>query len=84
MIKARFGLEGKRVIVLGGGFGMGEATCNLLADLGCHVAVLDIIPERAEKMALEKAPPIGEFSAVNAHEDQAVLPGCGVEYAEGV
>jgi NAD(P)-dependent dehydrogenase (short-subunit alcohol dehydrogenase family) len=51
MSKALFGLEGKRAIVLGGGFGMGEATCNLLADLGCHVAVLDIIPERAERVA---------------------------------
>jgi len=46
-----FGLEGKRIIVLGGGLGMGEATCNLLASLGCNVAVLDIIPERAERVA---------------------------------
>jgi NAD(P)-dependent dehydrogenase (short-subunit alcohol dehydrogenase family) len=51
MVKALFGLEGKRVIVLGGGLGMGEATSNLLADLGAHVAVLDIIPERAERVA---------------------------------
>jgi NAD(P)-dependent dehydrogenase (short-subunit alcohol dehydrogenase family) len=51
MEKALFGLEGKRVIVLGGGLGMGEATSNLLADLGAHVAVLDIIPERAERVA---------------------------------
>jgi len=34
---------------------MGEATCNLLADLGCHVAVLDIIPERAERVAADIA-----------------------------
>jgi 3-oxoacyl-[acyl-carrier protein] reductase len=32
---------------------MGEATCNLLADLGCNVAVLDIIPERAERVAAD-------------------------------
>jgi len=51
MSRALFGLEGKRVIVLGGGLGMGEATCSLLADLGCNVAVLDIIPERAERVA---------------------------------
>jgi NAD(P)-dependent dehydrogenase (short-subunit alcohol dehydrogenase family) len=50
-MRSLFGLEGKRVIVLGGGFGMGEATCNLLADVGCNVAVLDIIPERAERVA---------------------------------
>jgi NAD(P)-dependent dehydrogenase (short-subunit alcohol dehydrogenase family) len=53
MAKALFGLEGKRFIVLGGGLGMGEATCNLLADLGAHVAVLDIIPERAERVAAD-------------------------------
>ena len=53
MLKALFGLEGKRMIVLGGGLGMGEATSKLLADLGCHVAVLDIIPERAERVAAE-------------------------------
>ncbi len=55
MVKALFGLEGKRMIVLGGGLGMGEATCNMLADLGCHVAVLDIIPERAERVAADVA-----------------------------
>jgi NAD(P)-dependent dehydrogenase (short-subunit alcohol dehydrogenase family) len=53
MSKSLFGLEGKRVLVLGGGLGMGEATCNLLADLGCNVAVLDIIPERAERVAAD-------------------------------
>jgi NAD(P)-dependent dehydrogenase (short-subunit alcohol dehydrogenase family) len=52
-MNALFGLEGKRVAVLGGGFGMGEATCNMLADLGCNVAVLDIIPERAERVAAD-------------------------------
>src|SRR5882724_6740836 len=55
MEKTMFGLEGKRVIVLGGGLGMGEATSNLLADLGCNVAVLDIIPERAERVAADLA-----------------------------
>jgi NAD(P)-dependent dehydrogenase (short-subunit alcohol dehydrogenase family) len=51
MTASLFGLEGKRFIILGGGFGMGEATSLLLADLGAHVAVLDIIPERAEGVA---------------------------------
>ena len=55
MTKALFGLDGKRAIILGGGFGMGEATANLLADLGCHVAVLDIVPERAERVAADVA-----------------------------
>jgi NAD(P)-dependent dehydrogenase (short-subunit alcohol dehydrogenase family) len=51
MTASLFGLEGKRMIVVGGGLGMGEATCRLLADLGCNVAVLDIVPERAERVA---------------------------------
>jgi NAD(P)-dependent dehydrogenase (short-subunit alcohol dehydrogenase family) len=51
MTRSLFGLEGKRIIVLGGGLGMGEATSTLLAELGCNVAVLDIIPERAERVA---------------------------------
>ncbi|CAN5482708.1 amidophosphoribosyltransferase [soil metagenome] len=34
------------------------------------------IPERAEKLALEHAPPIGEFVAVNPHPAQAPLPNC--------
>jgi NAD(P)-dependent dehydrogenase (short-subunit alcohol dehydrogenase family) len=49
--RSLFGLEGKRVIVLGGGYGMGEATSRLLADLGCNVAVLDVLPDRAERVA---------------------------------
>ena len=54
-MKTLFGLEGKNVIILGGGFGMGEATANLLADVGANVAVLDIIPERAERVAADVA-----------------------------
>jgi NAD(P)-dependent dehydrogenase (short-subunit alcohol dehydrogenase family) len=53
MEKSLFGLEGKNFIVLGGGLGMGEATSKLLANLGANVAVLDIIPERAERVAAE-------------------------------
>ncbi len=51
MEKSLFGLEGKTFIVLGGGLGMGEETSKLLARLGARVVVLDIIPERAEKVA---------------------------------
>jgi NAD(P)-dependent dehydrogenase (short-subunit alcohol dehydrogenase family) len=48
-----FGLEGKRVLVLGGGQGMGEATVRLLASLGCHVAIADRELDRAERVAGE-------------------------------
>jgi len=46
-----FGLAGKRIMVLGGGQGMGEATVKLLATLGCNVAVVDVEPARAERVA---------------------------------
>ena len=52
---ARFGLEGKHALVLGGGQGMGESTVRLLASAGCNVAVADVIPERAERVAAEVA-----------------------------
>ncbi len=55
MTKALFGLEGKTFIILGGGLGMGEATSLLLADLGANVVVVDIVPERAEKVAADVA-----------------------------
>ena len=50
-MQSLFGLEGKRVLVLGGGQGMGEATVRLIASLGAEVAVVDREPERAEAVA---------------------------------
>ncbi|MDB5445555.1 MAG: entA [Phenylobacterium sp.] len=46
-----FDLTGKAAIVFGGGQGMGESTSLFLARAGCDVAVLDIVPERAERVA---------------------------------
>jgi NAD(P)-dependent dehydrogenase (short-subunit alcohol dehydrogenase family) len=46
-----FGLEGKRILVLGGGQGMGESTSMLLAAAGARVAVADLEAERAERVA---------------------------------
>jgi 2-deoxy-D-gluconate 3-dehydrogenase len=46
-----FRLAGKVALVAGGGQGMGESTAVLLARAGCDVAVLDIAPERAERVA---------------------------------
>ena len=47
------GLTDKVAIVWGGGFGMGERTSLRLAEAGAHVAVVDIVGERAEKIAGE-------------------------------
>lgn len=50
-----FGLEGKTFLVIGGGQGMGASTVRLLARAGANVAVLDVVPERAESVAAEAA-----------------------------
>lgn len=46
-----FGMVGKRVIVTGGGSGMGAAGCRLLADAGATVAVADLNQEAATATA---------------------------------
>ncbi|HEY3669853.1 MAG TPA: SDR family oxidoreductase [Acidimicrobiia bacterium] len=46
-----FGLAGKKILVLGGGQGMGESTSLLLAAAGADVAVADLEVERAERVA---------------------------------
>jgi NAD(P)-dependent dehydrogenase (short-subunit alcohol dehydrogenase family) len=38
----KFGYEGQRVLVTGGGSGMGEATARILGDLGAEVHILDV------------------------------------------
>jgi NAD(P)-dependent dehydrogenase (short-subunit alcohol dehydrogenase family) len=48
-----FGLEGKRILVLGAGQGIGEATCRLLTSLGAEVAVVDKELDRAERVAAD-------------------------------
>lgn len=50
-MREMFGLEGKRILVLGGGLGMGESTVRTLAKLGAHVAVADRELDRAERVA---------------------------------
>jgi NAD(P)-dependent dehydrogenase (short-subunit alcohol dehydrogenase family) len=47
------GLTGKVGIVWGGGFGMGERSSLRLAEAGARVAVVDLVPGRAEKVAAE-------------------------------
>jgi NAD(P)-dependent dehydrogenase (short-subunit alcohol dehydrogenase family) len=52
-VQSVLGLEGKRILVLGAGQGMGEASARLLASLGCELALVDLEQERAERMAGE-------------------------------
>ncbi|SOZ38740.1 2-hydroxycyclohexanecarboxyl-CoA dehydrogenase [Cupriavidus neocaledonicus] len=47
------GLEGKTVIVTGGGGGIGGATCLRFARAGAAVGVLDLNPETGERVAAQ-------------------------------
>ncbi|SOZ65436.1 2-hydroxycyclohexanecarboxyl-CoA dehydrogenase [Cupriavidus taiwanensis] len=47
------GLEGKTVIVTGGGGGIGGATCLRFARAGAAVGVLDLNPEAGERVAAQ-------------------------------
>jgi NAD(P)-dependent dehydrogenase (short-subunit alcohol dehydrogenase family) len=46
-----FGLSGRNALVLGGGLGMGESAAIRLAQAGANVAIVDIDPDRAERVA---------------------------------
>ncbi len=48
-----FGLEGHRALVVGGGYGTGRLTAELLARAGASVAVADIDAARAANVAAE-------------------------------
>jgi NAD(P)-dependent dehydrogenase (short-subunit alcohol dehydrogenase family) len=57
MEESLFGMKGRRVLIVGGGQGMGEATARILASLGADLALLDIELDRAERVKgeVEKA-----------------------------
>jgi len=48
-----FGLAGKRILIIGGGQGMGEATALAVARAGADVGLVDVVQERAENVAAQ-------------------------------
>jgi 3-oxoacyl-[acyl-carrier protein] reductase len=46
-----FGLAGRKALIIGGGQGMGESTARFLARAGADVALVDVVAERAERVA---------------------------------
>ena len=68
-------LKGKTALVTGGGSGIGEATCLLLAEEGARVAVADLDAERASAVAGRIADSGGEAIAVQG--DVRSDDGCG-------
>src|SRR5580693_8752237 len=75
MADSLLGLQGRSALVLGGGQGMGESTALLLARAGCNVGVLDIIPERAERVAaaVAKEGPRGVPYVADVTDDAALV-----------
>lgn len=70
-----FGLAGKRILIVGGGQGMGEATAKLLASLGANIALIDLELDRAQRVANELRSPEVQTYALQADatdEAQAV------------
>ena len=43
-----FALAGKKALIIGGGQGMGESAALFLARAGCDLALVDLVPERAD------------------------------------
>jgi NAD(P)-dependent dehydrogenase (short-subunit alcohol dehydrogenase family) len=79
MVAPDFGLEGKRILVLGGGQGMGESTSRLLASAGARVAVADLEAERAERVASAVG---GHPLVVDVTDDDALVAAIAQTEAE--
>src|SRR5437764_821430 len=59
-------LAGRVVVVTGGGSGIGEAACHALSQAGAAVAVVDIRPEPARRVAERIAAAGGRAMALTA------------------
>ena len=76
-MQSPFGLEGKRILILGGGLGIGEATVRLIATHGAHVAVVDREIDRAKAVVDEVMDNGGTATAfcIDVLDDGALVAG---------
>jgi 3-oxoacyl-[acyl-carrier protein] reductase len=76
-MQSTFGLEGKRILVLGGGLGIGEATVRLIAEHGAYVAVVDRELDRAQHVAAAFVASGGTAAAywIDVLDDDALVAG---------
>jgi 3-oxoacyl-[acyl-carrier protein] reductase len=70
-----FGLTGKKALIIGGGQGMGESTALFLARAGCDVALVDVVPDRADAVG-QKVAALGHqaFTVAGNVLDDAQIP----------
>ncbi|HEY0185396.1 MAG TPA: SDR family oxidoreductase [Rhodopila sp.] len=70
-----FGLAGRKVLIVGGGQGMGESSALFLARAGCDVALVDLVSERADAVG-QKVAALGRqaHSIVGNVLDDAQIP----------
>jgi 3-oxoacyl-[acyl-carrier protein] reductase len=71
-----FGLTGKKAVIVGGGQGMGESTALFLARAGCDVALVDLVPGRADAVG-QKVAALGRQAFTiggNVLDDDQIAP----------
>jgi 3-oxoacyl-[acyl-carrier protein] reductase len=70
-----FGLAGKNALIIGGGQGMGESSALFLSRAGCDVALVDLLPERADAVG-QKVSALGRqaFTVAGDVLDDAQVP----------
>jgi NAD(P)-dependent dehydrogenase (short-subunit alcohol dehydrogenase family) len=76
-MQSLLGLEGRRILVLGGGHGIGEATVRLIAAHGTHVSVVDRDLDRAQHVAAEITARGGTAApyCIDVTDDDALVAG---------
>lgn len=82
-LQSLFAMAGKRILVIGGAQGIGEATANLLARLGCDLAIMDVQEERIVKVCENlRALGVSAFPAAVDVTDESQLVAAMAQIAE--